>query len=36
MRENIIFYKSCVVKLYFKHYVQENINKVPVKQIIIT
>jgi len=36
IRERSIFYKRCVVKLYFRHYVQENMNKVPVKLIIIT
>jgi hypothetical protein len=33
--EYSIFYKRCVAKLYFGHYGQENINKVPVNLIII-
>ena len=31
IRDYSIFCKRCVVKLYFGLYVQENINKVPVK-----
>jgi len=35
IREYTIFYKRYVVKLYFRQYVQENMNKVPEKLIII-